>query len=57
MIPLFFKVPRISSKSIDSKVFQGAEKMVEEVLRLSGDPASVVRSHMASMENKFASQD
>lgn len=31
-------------------VFQGAERMVEEVLRLAGDQASVVRSHMATME-------
>jgi enhancing lycopene biosynthesis protein 2 len=28
-------------------VFQGTERMVEEVLRLTGDVASVVRSHMA----------
>src|SRR5438552_5752983 len=28
-------------------VFQGAERMVEEVLRLTGDVSSVVRSHMA----------
>lgn len=26
-------------------VFQGAEKMVEEVLRMAGDPASVMRGH------------
>jgi len=30
-------------------VFQGAEKLVEEVLRLAGDPASVVRGHMANL--------
>jgi enhancing lycopene biosynthesis protein 2 len=30
-------------------VFQGAERMVEEVLRLTGDQASIVRSHMATM--------
>jgi enhancing lycopene biosynthesis protein 2 len=30
-------------------VFQGAEKMVEEVLRLTGDTASVVRGHMANL--------
>ena len=29
-------------------VFQGAERMIEEVLRLAGDPASVVRGHMAN---------
>jgi enhancing lycopene biosynthesis protein 2 len=31
-------------------VFQGVERMVEEVLRLTGDRASIVRSHMAGME-------
>jgi len=30
-------------------VFQGAERMVEEVLRLAGDVASVVRGHMANI--------
>jgi enhancing lycopene biosynthesis protein 2 len=30
-------------------VFQGAEKLVEEVLRLTGDPASVVRGHLANL--------
>jgi enhancing lycopene biosynthesis protein 2 len=34
-------------------ISQGAERMVEEVLRLTGDVASVVRAHMATMENKF----
>jgi enhancing lycopene biosynthesis protein 2 len=29
-------------------VFEGAEKLVEELLRLFGDPASVVRGHMAN---------
>jgi enhancing lycopene biosynthesis protein 2 len=33
-------------------VFQGAERMVEEVLRMAGDQASVVRSHMASIESR-----
>lgn len=31
-------------------VYQGAEKMVEEVLRMTGDPASVVRSNLAIAE-------
>jgi len=30
-------------------VFQGAEKLVEEVLRLTGDMASVVRGHLANL--------
>jgi len=30
-------------------VFQGAEKLVEEILRLAGDPASLVRGHMANL--------
>jgi enhancing lycopene biosynthesis protein 2 len=30
-------------------VYQGAEKLVEEVLRLTGDVASMVRGHMATM--------
>jgi enhancing lycopene biosynthesis protein 2 len=30
-------------------VFEGAEKMVEEVLRLAGDQSSVIRSHMAAV--------
>jgi enhancing lycopene biosynthesis protein 2 len=34
-------------------VAQGAERMVEEVLRLTGDVASVVRAHMATIEKKF----
>jgi enhancing lycopene biosynthesis protein 2 len=29
-------------------VYQGAEKMVEEVLRLTGDVASMVRQHMVT---------
>ena len=29
-------------------VFQGAENLVEELLRMTGDPASVIRSQMAS---------
>jgi enhancing lycopene biosynthesis protein 2 len=29
-------------------VYQGAEKMVEEVLRLAGESASVVHDHMAA---------
>jgi enhancing lycopene biosynthesis protein 2 len=29
-------------------VFEGAEKMVEEVLRLAGDQSSVIRAHMAA---------
>jgi enhancing lycopene biosynthesis protein 2 len=33
-------------------VYQGAERMVEEVLRMAGDQASVVRSHMASMDDR-----
>ena len=32
-------------------VYQGAEKMVEEVLRLAGDPASLIREQMAGSEN------
>ncbi len=31
-------------------VYEGAEKLVEEVLRLAGDPASVIRGQMASLE-------
>jgi hypothetical protein len=34
-------------------VFQGAERLVEEVLRLAGDQSSLIRSHLATMENKF----
>lgn len=30
-------------------VYQGAEKMVEEVMRLAGDPASVIRGQMATL--------
>jgi len=30
-------------------VFQGAEKLVEEVLRLTGDTASMVRGHLANL--------
>ena len=30
-------------------VFQGAEKLVEEVLRLTGDTASMVRGHLANI--------
>jgi enhancing lycopene biosynthesis protein 2 len=29
-------------------VYQGAEKMVEEILRMTGDTASMVRSHLAT---------
>ena len=29
-------------------VYQGAEKLVEEVLRMAGDMASIVRGHMAT---------
>jgi len=32
-------------------VFQGAEKMVEEVLRLAGDTASLIREQMATLPN------
>ena len=31
-------------------VYEGAEKMVEEVMRLTGDVAASVRSHMASLK-------
>jgi enhancing lycopene biosynthesis protein 2 len=34
-------------------VFQGAERLVEQVLRLAGDQSSLIRSHLATMENKF----
>jgi len=31
-------------------VYQGAERMVEEILRMTGDPASVMRSHLATAD-------
>jgi enhancing lycopene biosynthesis protein 2 len=31
-------------------VYQGAERMVEEILRLTGDPASVMRGHLATAD-------
>jgi enhancing lycopene biosynthesis protein 2 len=34
-------------------VFQGAERLVEEVLRLAGDQSSLIRSHLATMDIKF----
>jgi len=31
-------------------VYQGAERMVEEILRMSGDPASVMRGHLVAAD-------
>jgi enhancing lycopene biosynthesis protein 2 len=31
-------------------VYQGAERMVEEILRMTGDPASVMRGHLATAD-------
>jgi enhancing lycopene biosynthesis protein 2 len=37
-------------------IFEGAERMVEEVLRLAGDVAAGVRQHMASIPEHFGNQ-
>jgi enhancing lycopene biosynthesis protein 2 len=33
-------------------IYQGAERMVEEVLRMSGDTASLIRGQMATLPNQ-----